>query len=225
MSTEEIEDEIEGALKKPERKIVIEHRNLPQKSNDPEKAELQEKLGELKKEKKYLEAQRLEQRTLYDIEMIKEVGYVTGIENYSRHFDGREPGQPPNTLIDFFKSGFLTIIDESHVTVPQIQGMYNGDLARKKSLIEYGFRLPSAKDNRPLTFDEFEEKIGQTIYMSATPGSYELRKSKKLKNISYKYLTSPVTTLTLPFFVSKIRQPVSSTFETIPVITFFSSDT
>jgi len=143
-------------------------------------AELQEKWGELKKEKKYLEAQRLKQRTLYDIEMIKEVGYVTGIENYSRHFDGRKPGEPPDTLIDFFQSGFLTIIDESHVTVPQIQGMYNGDLARKNTLIEYGFRLPSAKDNRPLTFDEFEEKIGQTIYMSATPRPFELRKSKKI---------------------------------------------
>jgi excinuclease ABC subunit B len=112
--------------------------------------------------------------------MIREFGYCTGIENYSRHFDGRKPGEPPNTLIDYFPSDFLTIIDESHVTLPQIHGMYGGDLSRKNTLIEYGFRLPSAKDNRPLTFKEFEEKIGQIIYMSATPSPYESRTGQQI---------------------------------------------
>ena len=177
--TGQIIDQRNSVLIFPARHFVTPTEEL-NKNLDSIEVELEEKLGELKKERKYLEAQRLEQRTLYDIEMIKEVGYVTGIENYSRHFDGREPGKPPNTLIDFFQSGFLTIIDESHVTVPQIQGMYYGDLSRKNTLIEYGFRLPSAKDNRPLTFDEFEEKIGQTIYMSATPRPFELRNSRKI---------------------------------------------
>jgi excinuclease ABC subunit B len=112
--------------------------------------------------------------------MIREVGYCTGIENYSRHFDGRATGEPPNTLIDYFPQRFLTIIDESHVTIPQIQGMFGGDLSRKNMLIEYGFRLPSARDNRPLTFDEFTGKIGTTIYMSATPGRYELELSQQI---------------------------------------------
>lgn len=144
------------------------------------KLELDERLRELKAENKLLEAQRLEQRTKYDLEMIKEIGYCTGIENYSRHFDGRKPGEPPNTLIDYFPKGFLTIIDESHVTIPQIQGMFGGDLSRKNTLIEYGFRLPSAKDNRPLTFQEFEGKIGTAIYMSATPGPYELTHNQQV---------------------------------------------
>ncbi len=137
-------------------------------------SELDERLEELKTQGKLLEAQRLEQKTRYDIEMIREIGYCNGIENYSRHFDGRVAGEPPNTLLDYFPKGFMTIIDESHVTLPQIQGMFGGDLSRKNMLIEYGFRLPSARDNRPLTFDEFSEKIGTTIYMSATPGRYEL---------------------------------------------------
>ncbi len=142
--------------------------------------ELEDTLKELRRKNKLLEAQRLEQRTKYDIEMIKEIGYCTGIENYSRHFDGRSIGEPPNTVIDYFKDNFLTIIDESHVTLPQIQGMYGGDLSRKNMLIKYGFRLPSARDNRPLTFEEFESKIKQTIYMSATPGNYEMSKSKQI---------------------------------------------
>ncbi|MDO4547221.1 MAG: excinuclease ABC subunit UvrB [Clostridia bacterium] len=127
-----------------------------------------------------LEAQRLEQRTRYDIEMMREIGYCTGIENYSRYFDGRKPGDAPFTLLDYFPGDFITFIDEAHVTVPQIRGMYNGDYARKKSLVEYGFRLPSAFDNRPLKFYEFESRIGQTIYVSATPGPYELERANQV---------------------------------------------
>lgn len=123
---------------------------------------------------KLLEAQRLEQRTNYDIEMLREIGFCTGIENYSRYFDGRQPGQAPFTLLDYFPKDFLLMVDESHVTIPQVRAMYAGDYARKKSLVEYGFRLPSAFDNRPLRFEEFEERIGQRIFVSATPGPYEL---------------------------------------------------
>ncbi len=126
---------------------------------------------------KYIEAERIGQRVAYDIEMMREVGYCNGIENYSRYFDGRAPGEPPYTLIDYFPKDFLTIIDESHMTLPQIRAMYNGDKARKQSLIDYGFRLEAAKDNRPLTFNEFEAKIGQVMYVSATPAQYELSRA------------------------------------------------
>lgn len=126
---------------------------------------------------KPIEAERIGQRVSYDIEMIREVGYCSGIENYSRYFDGRSVGEPPYTLMDYFPKGFLTLIDESHMTIPQIRAMYNGDKARKTSLVDYGFRLPAAFDNRPLNFDEFNEKLGQTIYISATPGPYELEKA------------------------------------------------
>ncbi|MEM2106742.1 MAG: excinuclease ABC subunit UvrB [Candidatus Bathyarchaeia archaeon] len=143
-------------------------------------AELEDRLRYLRAAGKLLEAQRLEQRTRYDLEMISQIGYCPGIENYSRHFDGRASGEPPQTLLDYFPKNFLTIIDESHVTIPQLQGMYGGDLTRKEILIEHGFRLPSAKDNRPLTFEEFNERIGQVIYMSATPGAYELRISQRV---------------------------------------------
>ncbi len=135
--------------------------------------ELKIQLAKFEKEGKYLEAERLERRTKFDLAMIKEIGYCNGIENYSQHLSGRKPGEPPDTLLDYFPKDFLTIIDESHVTVPQIAGMSAGDAARKKTLIEFGFRLPSAADNRPLTFKEFEKRIGQTIYTSATPGPYE----------------------------------------------------
>lgn len=138
--------------------------------------ELEERLQELKAENKLLEAQRLEQRTRYDLEMLREMGFCSGIENYSRHLTFREPGATPYTLLDYFPDDFLIIVDESHVTLPQIRGMYNGDLARKKVLVEHGFRLPSALDNRPLRFDEFEEKIHQAIFVSATPGDYELER-------------------------------------------------
>ncbi|MBM7617447.1 excinuclease ABC subunit B [Weissella uvarum] len=136
-------------------------------------AELDEQLKKFESEGKLLEAQRLKQRTEYDIEMIQEMGFTTGIENYSRHMDGRKPGEPPFTLLDFFPDDFLIIVDESHVTMPQIRGMYKGDRARKETLIDYGFRLPSALDNRPLKIDEFEQHVHQIIYMSATPGDYE----------------------------------------------------
>ncbi|RKY48057.1 MAG: excinuclease ABC subunit B [Candidatus Neomarinimicrobiota bacterium] len=138
--------------------------------------ELEERLKELRAMGKLLEAQRLEQRTRFDMEMIREVGYCSGIENYSRHFSGRKPGERPYTLIDFFPEDYLLFIDESHVTIPQLRGMYNGDRSRKETLVEYGFRLPSALDNRPLKFEEFEELINQVIFVSATPGDYELEK-------------------------------------------------
>lgn len=136
--------------------------------------ELEERLEYFKENNKLLEYQRIEQRTKYDIEMMKETGFCSGIENYSRHLGGRKEGETPNTLIDFFPKDFLLVVDESHVTLPQVRGMYNGDRARKTTLVEYGFRLPSALDNRPLKFDEFEKKINQAIYISATPGDYEL---------------------------------------------------
>lgn len=135
--------------------------------------ELEERLKELRDQEKLLEAQRLEQRTRYDLEMLREIGFCSGIENYSRHLSGREAGSRPYTLIDYFPDDFLMIIDESHATIPQIRGMYNGDQARKKTLVDYGFRLPSALDNRPLKFSEFEKMINQCIYVSATPGPYE----------------------------------------------------
>ncbi|HJQ14422.1 MAG TPA: excinuclease ABC subunit UvrB [Anaerolineales bacterium] len=143
-------------------------------------AELEERLAFFKEQGKHLEAQRVEQRTRYDLEMLKEVGYCSGIENYSRHLDGRAPGTHPWTMIDFLPSDYLLIIDESHMTIPQIRGMYNGDRARKETLIEYGFRLPSAIDNRPLKFDEFEQVMGHTIYTSATPGPYEMAKADQV---------------------------------------------
>ena len=142
------------------------------------KAELAERLEDLENRGKLLEAQRLRMRTEYDLEMIEQVGFCSGIENYSRHIDGRPAGSAPATLLDYFPQDFLTIIDESHVTVPQIGGMFEGDMSRKRNLVEFGFRLPSATDNRPLTFDEFEERVGQTVYMSATPGNYELTASQ-----------------------------------------------
>lgn len=143
-------------------------------------AELEERLKEFKENGKLLEAQRLEQRTRYDLEMMAEVGFCSGIENYSRHLEGRAAGSTPNTLLDYFPEDFLMIIDESHVTVPQVRGMYNGDRARKQVLVDHGFRLPSAMDNRPLKFDEFEKHIHQIVYVSATPGPYELEQSPEV---------------------------------------------
>jgi len=145
------------------------------------KKELEERLAYFAKKKLYLEAERLKRRSRYDLEMIKTIGYCHGIENYSRHLTGKLSGEPPETLISYFpSSGFLTIIDESHIAVPQLRGMYEGDKSRKQSLIEYGWRLPSALDNRPLKFSEFEEKIGQVIFTTATPGSWEKEKSKQI---------------------------------------------
>ena len=144
------------------------------------KAELKERLAYFEKSGKLLEAERLERRTKFDLAMIREIGYCHGIENYSRHLSGRAAGEPPDTLLDYFPKGFLTVIDESHVTVPQIQGMYEGDASRKKTLIEFGFRLPSAADNRPLKASEFRERVGQVIYTSATPGPFERKASKRI---------------------------------------------
>ncbi len=142
--------------------------------------ELAERLAVLKADNRLLEAQRLEQRTNFDLEMLEEIGHCQGIENYSRHMDGRAPGEPPYTLLDYFPQDFILLVDESHVTLPQVRGMYEGDRSRKQSLVEYGFRLPSATDNRPLRFAEFEERIRQAIYVSATPGDYELEHSPQV---------------------------------------------
>ena len=142
--------------------------------------DMKNRVDELKAQSKLVEAQRLEQRTLYDMEMMREIGYCSGIENYSRYFDGRKPGQPPFTLLDFMGNDFLTIIDESHVTIPQIRAMYRGDLARKTELVDYGFRIPSAFDNRPLKFEEFEERIKQLVCVSATPAEYELARAANI---------------------------------------------
>src|SRR4029077_3206246 len=139
--------------------------------------ELTDRLAVLEAEGKYLERQRLEQRTRFDLEMLKEIGYCHGIENYSRHLSGRAPGEPPPTLLDYFPDDFLLVIDESHQTIPQVRGMYFGDRSRKQTLVDFGFRLPSALDNRPLTFDEFDAKIGQRIYVSATPAPWELQRT------------------------------------------------
>ena len=153
------------------------HYVMPQdkivKATESIRAELEERVKYFKSEDKLLEAQRIAERTNYDIEMLRETGFCTGIENYSRHMEGREPGSPPQTLMDYFPDEFLIIIDESHMTLPQINAMYNGDRSRKQTLIDYGFRLPSALDNRPLKFEEFENKIDQILFVSATPGPYE----------------------------------------------------
>ncbi|MFD2673888.1 excinuclease ABC subunit UvrB [Gulosibacter bifidus] len=141
------------------------------------RTELKERLDELRAQNKLLEAQRLEMRTSFDLEMMEQIGFTSGIENYSMHIDGRQPGEPPHCLLDYFPDDFLLIIDESHVTVPQIGAMYEGDASRKRTLVEHGFRLPSALDNRPLRWDEFAERIGQTVFLSATPGKYEMARA------------------------------------------------
>ncbi|MCD6494845.1 excinuclease ABC subunit UvrB [Candidatus Bipolaricaulota bacterium] len=158
----------------------ITPRERMQRATEAIEEELEERLEQLKAEGKLLEAQRLGQRTRYDLEMMQEMGYCSGIENYSRHLDGRLPGQPPSVLIDYFPSDFLMVIDESHQTVPQVRGMYHGDRSRKRTLVDYGFRLPPALDNRPLMFNEFEERLNQVIFTSATPGPYELSHSSRV---------------------------------------------
>jgi excinuclease ABC subunit B len=161
----------------PAKLFITEDETMEEAIRDIE-VELAERLAELRSQELLLEAQRLEQRTLYDLEMLREIGYCSGIENYSRHLDRRPPGSPPWTLVDFFPPDFLLVIDESHMTIPQVRGMWGGDRTRKQTLVEYGFRLPSALDNRPLSFEEFEARMNQTIYTSATPGPYEFVKSK-----------------------------------------------
>ena len=148
------------------------------------RGELQERLHVFQEEGKLLEAQRLEQRTQLDLEMMEELGYCNGIENYSRHLDGRSPGQPPSTLLDYFPKDFLLFVDESHMSIPQVGAMFKGDRSRKNTLVDYGFRLPSALDNRPLQFSEFQDRIGQAIYVSATPGRWEMDRSQGLVNRS-----------------------------------------
>ena len=171
--TGELRRELKSAHIYPARHFITEEDKLKQAITDVEE-ELGDRLAYFKSNEKLLEAQRLESRTTYDLEMLREVGYCAGIENYSRHLDQRAPGTAPWTLMDYLPSDYLLVIDESHMTVPQIRGMYNGDRSRKQTLVEYGFRLPSAMDNRPLTFDEFESRKGHTIYTSATPGPYEM---------------------------------------------------
>ncbi len=171
----------------PAKHYVIEREQL-QKASGNIRDELREQIQLFKKQNKLIEAQRIEERTTFDLEMMDQVGYCNGIENYSRHLDFRQPGEAPATLLDYFPDDFLLFIDESHITVPQIGGMYNGDQARKRSLVDYGFRLPSALDNRPLKFEEFKERTNQTIYVSATPKEYELGLSSEVvaKNIDAK---------------------------------------
>jgi excinuclease ABC subunit B len=163
----------------PARQFVTDEEKLSQAINKIEE-ELSERIAHFKSQKMFLEAQRIEQRTLYDLEMLREVGYTSGIENYSRHLDLREEGEPPWTLLDYFPADFLMVVDESHMTLPQVRGMYAGDRSRKLTLVDYGFRLPSALDNRPLNFDEYESKIGQALFTSATPGPFELEHSNRI---------------------------------------------
>lgn len=163
----------------PAKHYITQEDRLKQAINDIEQ-ELEQRLAQFRAEGKLLEAQRLEQRTRYDLEMLREVGYCSGIENYSRHLDQRAPGSPPWTLMDYLPSDYLLVIDESHMTIPQVRGMFNGDRSRKTVLAEFGFRLPSALDNRPLTFDEFEEHMGYTVYTSATPGPYEMNRADQV---------------------------------------------
>ncbi len=163
----------------PARQFITDEDKLAGAINNIE-TELTERIAYFKERKMLLEAQRIEQRTMYDLEMLKEVGYTSGVENYSRHLDGRSAGEPPWTLLDYFPADFLLVLDESHMTVPQVRGMYAGDRSRKQTLVDYGFRLPSAMDNRPLNFDEFEERINQVIFTSATPGPYEMEHSSQV---------------------------------------------
>lgn len=180
--TREIKRELPGIWLFPAKHYVI-NEDIKEKAFKQIRAELKDQLAYFKKKKMPLEYERLKRKVRYDLEMIKNIGYCNGIENYSRFFDGRSPGEAPYTLLDYFKEcdpNFLTVIDESHVTIPQIRGMFNGDRARKETLINHGFRLPSAKDNRPLKFDEFEEKTANTIYVSATPAEFEIQESNQV---------------------------------------------
>ena len=162
--------------------FVMDNDNIENKFAAIE-ADMEEQARRFKENGKLIEAQRIRERTKYDLEMMREIGYCNGIENYSRYFDGRSPGEPAYTLLDFFPDDFIMMIDESHVTLPQVRGMFGGDLARKKNLVQYGFRLESAFDNRPLRFEEFEQKMRQTIFVSATPGNYELEHSSQVAEL------------------------------------------
>ncbi len=177
--TGELRRELTSVAIYPAKHFITEEEKLQKAIQDIE-VELSETIAHFKAHEKLLEAQRIEQRTQYDLEMLREVGYCSGIENYSRHLDQRPKGSPPWTLVDYFPSDYLMVLDESHMTIPQVRGMYNGDRSRKDTLVEYGFRLPSAVDNRPLTFTEFEDRMGQVIYTSATPGPYELGRADQV---------------------------------------------
>lgn len=177
--TGELLDEQEEIVILPAEQFIAEQDTLQDAIHDIEQ-ELDERLKFFREAERLVEAQRLEQRTQYDLEMLREAGFCSGIENYSRHLDRRPAGSPPWTLVDYFPDDYLLVLDESHMTVPQIRGMWRGDLSRKETLVEYGFRLPSAKDNRPLAFEEFEKRVGQVIYTSATPGPYELEHSNQV---------------------------------------------
>src|SRR5229473_1498789 len=176
------------------------------------KDELRERLEFFRHENRLLEAQRLEQRTLYDLELLAEMGFCPGIENYSRHLTGRSPGQPPPTLLDYFPKNYLSFIDESHVTIPQLGGMYRGDRSRKETLVEFGFRLPSALDNRPLNFQEFEALVRQVIYVSATPGDYELR---QVNGVVVEQLIRPTGLMDPEIIVRPAREQVDDLLEEI----------
>jgi excinuclease ABC subunit B len=177
--TGEIIEELGEAWIYPATHYVASHDRMQRAIGDIE-AELSHRLEDLESRNKLLEAQRLRMRTNHDLEMLRELGFCSGIENYSRHIDGRQPGEPPYTLLDYFPKDWLCVIDESHVTVPQIHGMYEGDMTRKRTLVEYGFRLPSAMDNRPLKFEEFTGRVNQVVYLSATPSPYELQVSRRV---------------------------------------------
>ena len=179
-------------------------------------AELEERLSELREAGKLLEAQRLEQRTRFDMEMIDEVGYCSGIENYSRHFSGRKPGEQPYTLLDFFKDDWLLFIDESHATIPQLRAMYNGDRSRKETLVEYGFRLPSALDNRPLKFNEFEQMLNQVIFVSATPADYEL---ERCEGVIVEQIIRPTGLLDPEIVVRPTKHQIDNLMEEIVTVT------
>ena len=174
--------------------------------------ELKERIGFFRSQNKLIEAQRIEERTQFDLEMMQELGYCNGIENYSRHLTGRKEGEPAPTLVDYFPDDFLLFIDESHIAVPQVRAMYKGDRSRKQTLVEYGFRLPSALDNRPLTFEEFESKISQTVYVSATPAEYELEKSN---NKPVEQIVRPTGLIDPPIDVRKAENQVDDLFEEI----------
>jgi excinuclease ABC subunit B len=177
--TGEVVEELQEAWIYPATHYVASHDRM-QRAIAAIERELADRLQRLESSNKLLEAQRLRMRTNHDLEMLRELGFCSGIENYSRHIDGRQPGEPPYTLLDYFPKDWLCVIDESHVTVPQIHGMYEGDMTRKRTLVEYGFRLPSAMDNRPLKFEEFVDRVNQVVFLSATPGPYELRVSKRV---------------------------------------------
>ena len=197
----------------PAKYFVTPKENIKRAIKSIEK-ELELRLQELRSQEKFLEAQRLEQRTKFDLEMMKELGYCSGIENYSRHLDGRPPGSRPYTLFDYFPKDFLLIVDESHVTIPQIRGMYNGDRSRKEILVEHGFRLTSALDNRPMKFEEFEEKINQVIFVSATPGDYEL---EKCKGVVVEQLIRPTGLLDPPIEVRPVKNQIDDLLKEVRI--------